>query len=208
MMKVGFVGLGSMGAGMSRNLIKAGHDLVVCNRTRSLAQEVRSLGAKVADSASEAAVGAEALVTMLAADRAVQDVIFEPGAAIESLPEGAVHISMSTISVDLSRKLAKSYANIRTIAVAVFGRPDAAAAGKLFIVSAGPSESIEKRRSLFAAMGQKTFMMNEDAAGAKLIKLSGNFLTTSVIESLAECFALMRQASVDPPTFLEVLTNS
>jgi len=96
---------------MSRNLIKAGHDLVVCNRTRSLAQEMRSLGAKVADSASEAAVGAEALVTMLAADRAVQDVIFEPGAAIESLPEGAVHISMSTISVDLSRKLAKSYAN-------------------------------------------------------------------------------------------------
>jgi 3-hydroxyisobutyrate dehydrogenase-like beta-hydroxyacid dehydrogenase len=75
-------------------------------------------------------------------------------------------------------------------------------------VSAGPSESIEKRRSLFAAMGQKTFMMNEDAAGANLIKLRGNFLTTSVIESLAECFALMRQASVDPPRFLEVLTNS
>jgi 3-hydroxyisobutyrate dehydrogenase-like beta-hydroxyacid dehydrogenase len=86
-MKVGFIGLGSMGAGMSRNLIKAGHDLVVYNRTRSHAQEMRSLGAKVADSASEAAVGAEALITMLADGRAVQDVIFEPGAAIESLPE-------------------------------------------------------------------------------------------------------------------------
>jgi 3-hydroxyisobutyrate dehydrogenase-like beta-hydroxyacid dehydrogenase len=209
-MKVGFIGLGSMGAGMSRNLIKAGHDLVVYNRTRSRVQEMQSLGAKVADSASEAAGGAEALITMLADDRAVQDVIFEPGAAIESLPEGAVHISMSTISVDLSRKLAKSHADKHQnyIAAPVFGRPDAAAAGKLFIVSAGPSESIEKCRSLFAAMGQKTVMINEDAPAANLIKLSGNFLTTTVIESLAERFALMRKAGVDPRRFLEVLTNS
>src|ERR1700690_3127232 len=105
-MKVGFIGLGSMGAGMSRNLIKAGHDLVVYNRTRSRAQEMQSLGAKVADTASEAAAGVESLITMMADDRAVEDVIFEPGCAIESLEEGAVPISMSTISVDLSRNLA------------------------------------------------------------------------------------------------------
>jgi len=209
-MKVGFIGLGSMGAGMSRNLIKAGHDLVVYNRTRSRAQEMRSLGAKVADTASEAAAGVEVLITMLADDRAVQDVIFEPGAVIESLPEGAVHISMSTISVDLSRRLAKSHAEKRQkyIAAPVFGRPEAAAAGKLFIVSAGPSESIEKCCSLFAAIGQKTFVINEDAPSANLIKLSGNFLTTTVIESLAEGFALMRKAGVDPQKFLEVLTES
>jgi len=209
-MKVGFIGLGSMGAGMSRNLIKAGHDLVVYNRTRSRAQEMRSLGAKVADTASEAAAGVEVLITMLADDRAVQDVIFEPGAVIESLPEGAVHISMSTISVDLSRRLAKSHAEKRQkyIAAPVFGRPEAAAAGKLFIVSAGPSESIEKCRSLFPAIGQKTFVINEDAPSANLIKLSGNFLTTTVIESLAEGFALMRKAGVDPQKFLEVLTES
>jgi len=209
-MKVGFIGLGSMGAGMSRNLIKAGHELVVYNRTRGPAEELRSLGAKVADSPSEAAVGAEALITMLADDHAVQGVIFEPGNAIESLPEGAVHISMSTISVELSRKLAKSHAEKHQnyIAAPVFGRPDAAAAGKLFIVTAGPSDSIEKCRSLFAAMGQKTFVINEDAPAANLIKLSGNFLTTTVIESLAEGFALMRKAGVDPQKFLEVLTES
>jgi len=209
-MKVGFIGLGSMGAGMSRNLIKAGHDLVVYNRTRSRAQEMQSLGAKVADTASEAAAGVEALITMLADDRAVQDVIFEPGRVIESLPKGAVHISMSTISVDLSRRLAKSHAEKHQsyIAAPVFGRPDAAAAGKLFIVSAGPSESIERCRSLFAAMGQKTFVVNEDAPAANLIKLSGNFLTTTVIESLAEGFALMRKTGVDPQKFLEVLTES
>ena len=209
-MKVGFIGLGSMGAGMSRNLIKAGHDLVVYNRTRSRAQEMQSLGAKVADTASEAAAGVEALITMMADDRAVQDVIFEPGRAIESLPKGAVHISMSTISVDLSRRLAKSHAekHQKYIAAPVFGRPDAAAAGKLFIVSAGPSESIEKCRSLFAAMGQKTFTISEDASAANVIKLSGNFLTTTVIESLAETFALMRKAGVNPQKFLEVLTES
>ena len=209
-MKVGFIGLGSMGAGMSRNLIKAGHDLVVYNRTRSRAQEMQSLGAKVADTASEAAAGAEVLITMLADDRAVQDVIFEPGAAIEALPDGAIHISTSTISVDLSRRLAKSHAEKHQIYIAapVFGRPDAAAAGKLFIVSAGPSESIEKCRSLFAAMGQRTFIFSEDAPAANVIKLSGNFLTTTVIESLAECFSLMRKSGVDPHKFLEVLTES
>jgi 3-hydroxyisobutyrate dehydrogenase-like beta-hydroxyacid dehydrogenase len=209
-MKIGFIGLGSMGAGMSRNLIKAGHEVVVYNRTRSRAQEMQSLGAKVAKTASEAAVGVDALITMLADDRAVQDVIFEPGRAIESLPERAVHVSMSTISVDLSRRLAKSHAEKRQnyIAAPVFGRPDAAAAGKLFIVSAGPSEPIEKCCSLFAAMGQETFTVSEDAPAANLIKLSGNFLTTTVIESLAECVALMRKAGVDPRKFLEVLTNS
>jgi 3-hydroxyisobutyrate dehydrogenase-like beta-hydroxyacid dehydrogenase len=209
-MRVGFIGLGSMGAGMSRNLIKAGHDLVVYNRTPSHAQEMRSFGAKVADSASEAAVGVEALITMLADDRAVQEVIFEPGRAIESLPEGAVHISMSTISVDLSRRLAKAHTerHHNYIAAPVFGRPDAAAAGKLFIVSAGPSESIEKCRSLFAAMGQRTFIISKDAPAANLIKLSGNFMTSTVIESLAECFALMRKSGVDPQKFLEVLTES
>ena len=209
-MKVGFIGLGSMGAGMSRNLIKAGHDLVVYNRTRSRAQEMQSLGAKVADTASEAAAGAEVLITMLADDRAVQDVIFEPGAAIEALSDGAIHISTSTISVDLSRGLAKSHADKHQnyIAAPVFGRPDAAAAGKLFIVSAGSSESIEKCRGLFAAMGQKTFTIGEDAPAANLVKLSGNFLITTVIESLAEGFALMRKAGVDPHRFLEVLTES
>ncbi|MGA9463259.1 MAG: NAD(P)-dependent oxidoreductase, partial [Terracidiphilus sp.] len=204
------IGLGSMGAGMSRNLIKAGHDLIVYNRTRSRAEEMQSLGARVANTVSEAAGGVEVLITMLADDRAVQEVIFEPGHAIESLSAGAVHISMSTISVDLSRKLARAHAEKQQnyIAAPVFGRPEAAAAGRLFILSAGPSERIEKCRSLFAAMGQKTFMINEDAPAANLIKLCGNFLTTTVIESLAEGFALMRKTGVDPRKFLEVLTES
>jgi 3-hydroxyisobutyrate dehydrogenase-like beta-hydroxyacid dehydrogenase len=209
-MKIGFIGLGNMGAGMSLNLIKAGHDLVVYNRTRSRAQAMENLGAKVADTPSEATVGAEVLITMLADDRALQNVMFESGNAIESLSESATHISMSTISVDLSRRLAQSHAEKHQdyIAAPVFGRPDAAAAGKLFIVSAGPAELIEKYYSLFAAMGQRTFVVGTDAPAANLIKLSGNFLTSTVIESLAEGIALMRKAGVDPRKFMEVLTNS
>jgi 3-hydroxyisobutyrate dehydrogenase-like beta-hydroxyacid dehydrogenase len=117
---------------------------------------------------------------------------------------------MSTISVDLSRRLAKAHAEKHQnyVSAPVFGRPEAAAAGRLFILLAGPSEPIEKCRSLFAAMGQRTFTISEDAPAANLIKLSGNFLTTAVIESLAEGFALVRKAGVDPQKFLEVLTES
>jgi len=209
-MKIGFIGLGSMGSGMARNLIKAGHDLIVYNRTRSRAEELQRLGAKVAETPAAAAAGAEALITMLADDRAVQELIFEPGRAIHSLTAGAVHISMSTISVALSRRLQKAHAEKHQhyVAAPVFGRPDAAAAAKLFIVAAGPSQQLEKFRSLFSVMGQKLFVINEDAPAANLIKLSGNFLITTVIESLAESFALMRKSGVDPHKFLEILTDS
>jgi 3-hydroxyisobutyrate dehydrogenase-like beta-hydroxyacid dehydrogenase len=147
---------------------------------------------------------------MLADDRAVQDVIFEPGHAIDSLTAGAVHISMSTISVALSRRLQKAHAEKKQhyVAAPVFGRPDAAAGAKLFIVAAGPSQQIEKFRSLFETMGQKLFVINEDAPAANLIKLSGNFLITTVIESVAEACALMRKSGVDPHKFLDVMTDS
>src|SRR4029434_8860783 len=108
-MKVGFIGLGSMGSGMARNLVKAGHDLIVYNRTRSRAEPLASLGARIAETPAEAAADREALITMLADDAAVENVIFSPGNAIDALPAGAVHISTSTISVALSRGLAESH---------------------------------------------------------------------------------------------------
>ena len=108
-MKVGFIGLGNMGSGMARNLIKAGHSLVVYNRTRSRAEEFRPLGARIAETPGEAASDVEALITMLADDHAVEDVMFGPGRAIQTLPAGAVHVGMSTISVALSRRLAGAH---------------------------------------------------------------------------------------------------
>jgi 3-hydroxyisobutyrate dehydrogenase-like beta-hydroxyacid dehydrogenase len=209
-MKVGFIGLGNMGSGMARNLIKVGHALTVYNRTRSRAEELRPLGARVAETPTEAASDAEALITMLADDRAVEEVIFAPANVIQSLPSGAVHISMSTISVALSRRLADAHreSGRHYVAAPVFGRPDAAAAAKLFIVAAGPAEQIERCRPLFDAMGQKTFLAGEEAPAANVIKITGNFMITTVIESLAESFALVRKYGLDPNTFLEVLTGS
>jgi 3-hydroxyisobutyrate dehydrogenase-like beta-hydroxyacid dehydrogenase len=117
---------------------------------------------------------------------------------------------MSTISVTLSRELAEAHRrkNQHYVAAPVFGRPEAAAAAKLFIVSAGPAGQIERCQSLFAAMAQKIFVVNEDAPSANLIKLTGNFLITTVIESLGEAFALTRKFHIDPHKFLEILTES
>jgi 3-hydroxyisobutyrate dehydrogenase-like beta-hydroxyacid dehydrogenase len=209
-MEIGFIGLGHMGSGMARNLIKGGHALTVYNRTRSRAEEFQASGAKVAKTPGEAAAAAEAVITMLADDSAVEGVVFGPGNVLESLPAGAVHISMSTISVALSRRLKTAHQEKRQdyVAAPVFGRPEAAAAAKLFIVAAGPAAQIERCRPLFDAMGQKTFAAGEDAPGANLFKLAGNFLITTVIESLAESFALVRKAGLDANAFLEILTNS
>src|SRR5205814_3384026 len=192
-MKVGFIGLGNMGSGMARNLIKAGHTLVVYNRTRSRAEELRPLGAKVAENPGEAAANAEVVITMLADDHAVEDVLLGPGNILDTLPAGAVHISMSTISVDLSRRLAAAHQEKKQhyLAAPVFGRPDAAAAGKLFIVVAGSAEQIERCRALFDAMGQTTFVVGQEPPMANVVKLTGNFMITTVIESLAEALALV-----------------
>jgi 3-hydroxyisobutyrate dehydrogenase-like beta-hydroxyacid dehydrogenase len=209
-MKVGFIGLGNMGSAIARNLIEAGHTLTVYNRTRSRAEAFAALGARIAETPAEAAADREALITMLADDAAVQGVIFSPGNAIAALPAGAVHISMSTISVGLSRGLAESHREKQQhyLAAPVFGRPDAAAAAKLFVVAAGPADQIERCRPLFDAIGQRTFLIGEEAQAANAIKLAGNFLLTTVIESLGEAFAFGRKFGVDPHAFLDILTNS
>jgi 3-hydroxyisobutyrate dehydrogenase-like beta-hydroxyacid dehydrogenase len=209
-MKLGFIGLGNMGSAIARNLVKAGHTLTVYNRTRSRGEPFASLGARTAETPAEAVADAAALITMLADDAAVENVIFSPENAIENLPAGAIHISMSTISVALSRHLANAHSDRQQhyVAAPVFGRPDAAAAGKLFVVAAGPSEQLERCRSLFEAIGQKTFTAGEEAHAANVIKLAGNFLITTVIESLAEAFAFGRKFGVDPHAFLDILTDS
>src|SRR6266481_434116 len=209
-MNIAFIGLGNMVSAMARNLIKAGHALAVYNRTRNRAEEFKALGARVAATPGEAASDAEVAITMLADDHAVEAVVFGKGNLLESLPANAIHISMSTISVALSRRLAAAHAERKQhyLAAPVFGRPEAAAAAKLFIVAAGPAAQIERFRPLFDAMGQKTFIAGDDASGANLMKLAGNFLITAVIEGLAESFALVRKSGLDVNQFHEILTSS
>lgn len=208
-MKVGWIGLGNMGLPMARNLMKAGHELVVYNRTRSRTGLAQSEGARVAGTPAEVAA-LPVVVTMLADDTALEEVMFSPGKVLESMGRGAIHISMSTISVALSARLnmAHKYAGQEYVSAPVFGRPEAATAAKLFVVAAGSGEAVKKCQPLFDAMGQRTFAMGEDPKVANVIKLSGNFLIACTIESFGEAFALARKYGVDPRQFLDFLTNS
>lgn len=209
-MKIGFIGLGAMGSAMAHNLVKAGHELIVYNRTQSRAEEFRQAGARVASTPGEAAKGVDVVFTMLADDSATEGVVFGERGILGSLAAGAAHICCSTISVALSRKLARAHEDKGQdyIAAPVFGRPEAAAAAKLFIVVAGSKRQVERCQPLLDVLGQKTFVIGEDAPAAHVIKITGNFLISTVIEALAESFALVRKSGIDAASFLDVLTNS
>ena len=208
-MKVGFIGLGHMGAGMAANLLKAGHEVTVYNRTRTRAEPLAAQGAKIASAPAEAC-GGDAVITMLANDDAVESVVFGDQGILASLAKGAIHISSSTISVTLSERLTKAHAKNgrRFVAAPVFGRPDVAATGELYVVAAGASDALKDAAPLFEAIAQRTFIFSETPSAANLVKLSGNFLSASVIESLGEAMALVAKAGIDRHQYLEFLTST
>jgi 3-hydroxyisobutyrate dehydrogenase-like beta-hydroxyacid dehydrogenase len=208
-MNVGFIGLGRMGAGMAANLLKAGHRVIVYNRTPARAEPLVARGAKVAGLVAEACRG-DAVITMLADDAAVENATLKQGGIIESLAPGAVHVSCSTISVALSQRLSEQHATAgqRFVAAPVFGRPEAAAAGQLFVVAAGDPAAIKAASLLLEAIGQKTLIVSDRPKDANLVKLSGNFLIASVIEALGEAVALVEKGGVDPRRYIEILTST
>jgi len=152
----------------------------------------------------------EIVITMLADDPAVQNVAFQEKGILESLPGGSIHVSCSTISVALSDKLASSHPQRgqNFVSAPVFGRPEAAAAAKLFVVASGDLASLSKCQPIFDAIGQRTFRFGDKPSNANLIKLSGNFLIMSVIESLSEAFALIGKGGIDQRQYFEFLTTT
>jgi 3-hydroxyisobutyrate dehydrogenase-like beta-hydroxyacid dehydrogenase len=208
-MKIGFIGLGRMGSAMAANLVKAEHDVTVFNRSPEKRAALLELGAHEAASIADACHG-EAVITMLADDTAVSGVVLGKGGVIENLPKGAIHISMSTISVALSKSLAQAHADAgqRFVAAPVFGRPDAAAAAKLFIVPAGDPAAVKACKPLFTALGQKTIPIGTEPQAANLVKLSGNFLLAAAIEALGEAIALVGKAGVDRSAYVDLLTST
>jgi 3-hydroxyisobutyrate dehydrogenase-like beta-hydroxyacid dehydrogenase len=209
-MKIAFLGLGNMGSHMAGHLHHAGHDVTVWNRTLSKTDGLRAQGAKVGKSTGETVKDAEAVITMLADDHAVESAVLHSGGVLDHLPRGAVHISMSTISVALSQKLAAEHGKRgqQYIAAPVFGRPEAAEAGKLFVVAAGDKSAVERCKPLLEVVGQRVFVIGDKPEMANVVKLSGNFLIASVIESLGEAIALTRKYGIDPHAYVEFLTNS
>lgn len=209
-MRVGFVGLGQMGMPMARQLLRAGHEVAVWNRSPERARALSGDGARVAATAADAADEAEVVVTMLADDAAVGEAVLGEDGVAEGLVQGAVHLGMSTVSVGMARLLRAEHEEEgqHYVSAPVFGRPEAAEAAQLRIVAAGWGEALTRCRPLFEALGQQTFVVGEEPAAANVIKLSGNFLIAAVIEALGESFALARKSGIPAATLLEVLDGT
>jgi len=208
-MDVGLIGLGRMGTGIAKSLLRAGHRVTVYNRTRERAEALRKDGAAVAGSVAEACRG-DAVLTMLADDAAVEAVVFAENGVLKSLARGRAHISLSTISVALSDRLTAEHtrAGQEFVASPVFGRPEAAEQGKLAVVAAGPKGAVERFKPLLESMGQKLLVIGEQPSKANVVKLTGNFLIATVLESLGEAFAFARKSGVDATALLDFLTST
>jgi 3-hydroxyisobutyrate dehydrogenase-like beta-hydroxyacid dehydrogenase len=208
-MDAGLIGLGKMGTGIAKSLLRAGHRVTVYNRTRSRAEALSEDGAIVAASLAEACRSG-IVFTMVADDEAVENLLSAESGILASLPRGGVHLSLSTISVALSDKLATEHSKAGQgyLAAPVFGRPEAAEAGRLAVVVAGAEALVQKCKPLFEAMGPKLFVVGERPSMANVVKLSGNFLIATVLESLAEALAFARKSGVDAGALMEFLTTT
>jgi 3-hydroxyisobutyrate dehydrogenase-like beta-hydroxyacid dehydrogenase len=208
-MDVGLIGLGNMGSGIAKSLLRSGHGVTGYNRTQSRVEALTSAGIQIAATPADAC-RAGIVLTMLADDAALESVAFGDNGILAALPQGGLHVSLSTISVALSDRLAAAHSNAgqQFVAAPVFGRPEAAETAKLAVVAAGPPVSVERCKPLFEAMGPKLMIVGEKPSLANIVKLSGNFLIASVLESLAEAIAFARKSGVDPLALVDFLTGT
>jgi 3-hydroxyisobutyrate dehydrogenase-like beta-hydroxyacid dehydrogenase len=209
-MQIGFIGLGRMGAAIAANLVRARHDVAVWNRSADKARPLLDAGATLAASPKDAASGRNVIFSMLADDAALNAVLSGDDGLLAGLKAGALHVSMSTIAVATAENVAARHAERRQsfLAAPVFGRPDAAAAAKLFVVAAGAAADLESARPLFAAFSQRVFHVGQTPSAASLVKLCGNFMILSVIEAMGEAMTLAEKGGVPKAKLLEVLTGT
>jgi 3-hydroxyisobutyrate dehydrogenase-like beta-hydroxyacid dehydrogenase len=197
-----------MGKGIAGRLIAAGHEVVVWNRSRAAVDALVVEGALAASNVAEAA-GCEVVHSMLADDAAIRAVLVD-GGALGAMTKGAVHVNHATISVAFARTLAAKHREhaVGYVAAPVFGRPDAAAAGKLHVLAAGADDVVARVRPLLEAIGQSVWPLGEAPERANAVKIAGNFMIASAIETMAEATALTRAHGVGAREFLEVMTNT
>lgn len=209
-MRIAFLGLGKMGFPMARRLLTAGHEVTVWNRTRERAEALAAQGAIVAATAAEAVSGAEAVLTMLFDDAAHEDVLFSPSGAIDTIKPGALHVSLSTISVALSERLTIEHERRGQafVAAPVFGRPNVAEEGRLWIVVAGDDSAITKARPLLEPLSRGISVIGSEPRQAHALKLGGNFLISAMIHSLSEAFIYSESQGIAPETFLEAVNSA
>lgn len=209
-MRIGFLGLGKMGAAMAHRLIAAGHELAVWNRTEGRTEPLAREGAIVAGTPAEAELGADAVITMLFDDHAHEEVLFGSNGLMEALTPSTLHIACSTISVKLSERLKAEHAKrgIPFVAAPVFGRPSVAEAGKLWIVAAGAPENVERARPILEPMSRGISVVGNEPWQAHALKVGGNFLISTMIQSLSEAFVYAESQGIEPGVFLEAVNSA
>ncbi len=197
---VGFIGLGNMGEGMARCLLAAGYGLNVYNRTAEKADPLVEAGATRADTPGDVSAPGGVVMTMLADDRALEQVVLGDSGLLDRLGDGGIHVSLSTVSPLTAQRLAEAHSEHGSVYLAapVFGRPDAAAAGKLWVVTSGPDAAKERVRPLLEAFSQGIFDFGDDIGAANTVKLAGNFLIIAAMEAMAEAFAMAEKRGIVP----------
>jgi len=205
-MNIGFIGVGSMGRAMIPLLVNAGHQLFAWNRNREALAGLS--GVQVLDTPA-AAFRQDVVISLLADDRAVRDVLLSTG-ALQAADTRCVHIVMSTLSPQLMEELHTLHQKLGVplIAAPVFGVPAVAANGELNILAAGPDEAIAMAQPLFDLLGKKTWRLGTHPAQACIAKIAGNMMITQAIESLAEASALAQSYGLQPAAFIEVVTQT
>lgn len=208
-MKIAFLGLGKMGTPIARLLLKGGADLTVWNRTVSHAEALEGDGAKVVLRPAEAVEGCDVVFTMVIDDPALEEVLYE-GKMLETMKEGAIHVSMSTLSVALSRRLTTEHETRKQhfVAAPVFGRPHIAEAGKLWVAVAGAEGAVKKVHPLLEKFSRGVSVVAETPWSAHALKLAGNFLITAMIASLTEAFLSAESLGIDPEVFLQTVNSA
>lgn len=199
-----------MGAGMAANVLAAGFELVVFNRTASKADALVAKGARRAERAGDAARAGGVTITMVADDAALEELVLGDGALARRLAPGGIHLSMSTVAPATSRKLARAHADAGSVYIAapVFGRPEAAAAKWLWICLSGPAQARVAVRPLLDAMGQGVFDFGDDPGAANVVKVSGNFLIAAALEAIGEALAMVEKSGVDRVAAIEMLSKT
>jgi len=209
-MRIGFLGLGKMGAAMAQRLMGAGHELAVWNRTEGRTEPLAREGAIVAGTPAEAELGADAVITMLFDDHAHEEVLFGSNGLMDALTPSTLHISCSTISVALSERLTREHAKreVPFVAAPVFGRPNVAEAGKLWIVVGGSEENVERARPILEPLSRGISVVGREPRQAHALKLGGNFLISTMIQSLGEAFVFAESQGIEPGVFLEAVNSA
>jgi 3-hydroxyisobutyrate dehydrogenase-like beta-hydroxyacid dehydrogenase len=198
--QVAFIGLGRMGAPMARNILRAGYDLTVFNRTTVKMKPLVEQGAKAAASPKAAAAGADVIITCLMDDESMMEIIAGEKGLLAGLKPGGIHVGTATISPGCAAKLANIHQNHGSVYLSgpIFGRPTAAAAGTLLTYVAGDAKAAAACEPLFATYAETFTYVGADHRIANSIKLAFNFLLISMVEVFSEIFTFAEKSHIDP----------